>query len=211
LSTTPYHEHVRPEMLPLIPVDAKRILEVGCGAGTFAMQIKAKSKAELWGVEIDPVAAEKAAKVFDRLLTGDVNHLIQELPEGGFDCIICNDVIEHVADPETLLRRLKSKLSPGGIIVASIPNVRAIKNLFNLIVRKDWRYEDFGTLDRTHLRFFTKKSIERLFDETGYSLELIQGINPTRKMFFAIFNVVTLGWARDTRWLNFACVAKART
>jgi len=198
-------------MLPLIPVDAKRILEVGCGAGTFAMQIKAKSKAELWGVEIDPVAAEKAAKVFDRLLTGDVNHLIQELPEGGFDCIICNDVIEHVADPETLLRRLKSKLSPGGIIVASIPNVRAIKNLFNLIVRKDWRYEDFGTLDRTHLRFFTKKSIERLFDETGYSLELIQGINPTRKMFFAIFNVVTLGWARDTRWLNFACVAKART
>jgi len=198
-------------MLPLIPVDAKRILEVGCGAGTFAMQIKAKSKAELWGVEIDPVAAEKAAKVFDRLLTGDVNHLIQELPEGGFDCIICNDVIEHVVDPESLLRRLKSKLTPSGTLVASIPNVRAIKNLFNLIVRKDWRYEDFGTLDRTHLRFFTKKSIERLFDETGYSLELIQGINPTRKMFFAIFNVVTLGWARDTRWLNFACVAKART
>jgi len=203
---TEYFEHLRPEMMKYIPTNASRILEVGCGSGLFVQQLKSTIKAEFWGVEQNTVAAKKSAEIFNKVLVGDVTKLLSELPNAYFDCIIFNDVLEHLVDPEQLLVAMKNKLLPNGVFVASIPNVRYVKNLFNLLVRKDWRYEDQGILDRTHLRFFTKKSLCRMLTEAGFQIKSCDGINPTKIKLFWIFYALTLGWARDTRYLGFACV-----
>jgi 2-polyprenyl-3-methyl-5-hydroxy-6-metoxy-1,4-benzoquinol methylase len=132
------------------------------------------------------------------------------LPEAYFDCVICNDVLEHLADPYSVLFALKEKLSDNGVVVFSLPNVRHLGNLKNLLVKKDWQYRDAGILDATHLRFFTEKSIRRMFDDLGFELITLRGMNPIRSLKFILFNIFTLGLLSDARHLQFAGVAKPK-
>jgi len=89
---------------------------------------------------------------------------------------------------------LKCMLAPNGILVGSIPNVRFWGNLINLLVRRDWKYEESGVLDRTHLRFFTAKSFRRLMHGTGYELVKMAGIESKRmkvlKVLFSPFLIL---------------------
>ncbi len=93
-------------------------------------------------------------------------------------------------------------------MVASIPNVRHFPNLWNLVVGGEWRYADEGILDRTHVRFYTRRSMGRLFAAAGYHLTRQAGITPTRSWKFRLINLAALGRLGDTRWLQFACVAE---
>jgi 2-polyprenyl-3-methyl-5-hydroxy-6-metoxy-1,4-benzoquinol methylase len=198
-------------MLAFVPEDSRRILEVGCGEGMFSAGLKNKLQAEVWGLERDPDAAEKAKSRMDKVLNGDVNLLIDRLPDGHFDCIVCNDVLEHLVDPCEVLARLKRKLSGKGVIVASIPNVRHISVLKELILQKQWRYADAGILDRTHLRFFTRRSILEMFDALGFDVIRIEGINKTSSFRkFHLWNILCLGQLSDARYSQYACVARPR-
>jgi 2-polyprenyl-3-methyl-5-hydroxy-6-metoxy-1,4-benzoquinol methylase len=210
LSTKPegYYIQARPEVLPFIPKDAKRILDVGCGEGGFGFTLKQRLGAEVWGIEYVPAAAEAARQRLDRVLVGDVMQRLEQLPDRHFDCITFTDVLEHLVDPYQVLLAIKQKLSSRGVIVSSIPNVRFFRNLFNLVVKGDWRYEDAGILDKTHLRFFTKKSIKSMFESLGYRVIQIKGINATPSWKVTLFNLVTLGTFSDTRYLQFCCVAE---
>jgi 2-polyprenyl-3-methyl-5-hydroxy-6-metoxy-1,4-benzoquinol methylase len=210
LSTKPewYYAQSRPEMVDFIPKGAKRILDVGCSEGKFALQLKETLGAEVWGIELSTSAAESAQRRLDRVLVGDIMEQLGQLPDQHFDCVIFNDVIEHLVDPYQVLLAIKQKLSSRGVIVTSIPNVRYFRNLFNLVVRGDWRYEDFGTLDKTHLRFFTKKSIRSMFESLGYRIIQLKGINATPSWKVAFFNLATLGAFSDTRYLQFCCIAE---
>ena len=128
-----------------------------------------------------------------KVLCGAYDDVCAQIPDGYFDVIVCNDVIEHVLDPESFLVSLKSKLAPAGVLVGSIPNVRFWGNLINLLLRRDWKYEDSGVLDKTHLRFFTFKSFRRLMNKAGYELGLMEGIESTRmKILKAIFSPILL-------------------
>src|ERR1051325_5489453 len=109
-----------------------------------------------------PPAAEEAAQKLDRVLCAPFDERLA-LPEGAFDCIFCNDVLEHLADPYSALRYCRRLLTPEGVLIASIPNIRYFPVLFQLLVKKNWQYEDHGVMDRTHLRFFTKNSILATF------------------------------------------------
>ncbi len=205
-----YHANERPEMLGFVPRTARRVLDVGCGEGRFAAAVRARLGAEAWGIELDSEAALRAAARLDHLVAGDVRERIDELPNAHFDAICLNDVLEHLADPEGLLRRLGPKLATGGVVVASIPNVRFLPTLWDLAVRGEWRYADEGILDRTHLRFFTRRSIPRLFGESGYEVRRLEGINAKSFLKFRVVNWATLGRLADTRYLQFACVAALR-
>lgn len=169
-----YYRHGRAEVLPFLPAAYARVLEVGCGAGQFGAQLNA---AEIWGVEPDPVAAAKAAERYHRVLPGLYDAVAAELPEGYFDLIVCNDVIEHVPDHDAFLASLKRKLAPGGSLVGSVPNVRYYKHLADLLFRRDWHYVDAGILDRTHLRFFTERSLRAALGQAGLRIERFAGIN----------------------------------
>ena len=113
-----------------------------------------------------------------------------------------------MVDPYTLLNLIKTKLTEGGCVVASIPNVRYYKVLYGLIFKKNWRYRKSGVMDSTHLRFFTKKSIIRMFNEAGYTLEVIEPINKTKKVKVRIWAWLSLGQLNDILILQYACVAK---
>ena len=203
-----YYAQARSEILPFIPDTARRILDVGCSEGKFGLQLKDTLNAEVWGVEMVETAAAIARQRLDRVLVGDIMQKLEELPDHYFDCVTFNDVLEHLVDPYQILVAVKQKLSPRGVVVTSIPNVRYFRNLFNLVVRGNWRYEEYGTLDSTHLRFFTKKSIAEMFQSLGYSVIRLQGINPTPSWKVTLFNMLTLGFFNDTRYLQFCCVAQ---
>jgi 2-polyprenyl-3-methyl-5-hydroxy-6-metoxy-1,4-benzoquinol methylase len=208
-----YYQRTRPEMMPFISTDARTILEVGCAEGGFGASLKRRRpNIEVWGVEVLPEVAMKARASLDRMLVGRIEELVPSIPDKYFDCVVLNDVLEHLVDPWAVLIELRAKLTGTGSIVASIPNVRHFLNLKNLLLRKDWEYTEHGILDRTHLRFFTSKSIRRMFNECGYELASMQGIEAAGGVSwkFTIFNRLLLNSFDDARFLVFACVAWPR-
>jgi 2-polyprenyl-3-methyl-5-hydroxy-6-metoxy-1,4-benzoquinol methylase len=196
-------------MLQYVPKEAKIILDVGCGQGNFGLELK-KRGATVWGIEIEDGPAAIAAGNLDKLLHSSVEDGINELPDKFFDCIIFNDVLEHLLQPEQVLTKIKTKLTPNGVIVCSIPNVRHWKNLRKLLFKKDWKYEDNGILDRTHFRFFTYRSIKRMFEDLGFDIVRFEGINATKSLRFFLFNAYFLFNAGDAKFKQFACVVKSR-
>ena len=202
-----YYGHVRPEMLRRVPTTAERVLELGCAEGTFATTVKRLTGAEVWGIEFNPQVAAQARTVIDRVLVGDADERIAEIPDNYFDVIVCNDVLEHLVDPLMTLRRLRSKLRSGGVVVASIPNIRYAPALSKVLFRKDFPTDDEGIFDRTHLHFFTRKSIVRMFQQAGYTVGRIEGINAHYGPLGMLFTVLSLGYGVDSFFLQYACVA----
>lgn len=199
-----YYQNYREEMKPLLPTHYSRVLEIGCGEGYFRDNLSLGH--EYWGVEPTAEIANRAMERLDKVLIGTYEEVADHIPSGYFDLVICNDVIEHMTDHDQFLQAIKSKMKAGGCLVASIPNVRHILNLFEVLVKKDWEYKNEGILDRTHFRFFTKKSLQRIIAENGYQSDQFIGINAYRadsfiKGLFAYF--VVLGLGQDTRFLQF--------
>lgn len=203
-----YYNKIRFEMIKYLPSNAKKILEVGCGNGVFAEVIKKQNEAEVWGIEMMPNEAAGAAELIDKVFTGTCEEHLEALPANYFDVIYFNDVLEHMVDPYQVLKDLKSKLSPNGVIISSIPNMRYHSALSALLFKKDWKYDTHGIMDFTHLRFFTKKSIVRMFEEAGYQIDVCEGINRTRSIKPILYNVLTLFTQRDIFYLQYATVAK---
>jgi 2-polyprenyl-3-methyl-5-hydroxy-6-metoxy-1,4-benzoquinol methylase len=208
-----YFGHPRVEMLRLLPSRRSRVLEVGCGEGRFSAAIE--GVAELWGVEPDPEAAAVASRKMKTVLVGTYEAVQAELPDAYFDLVICNDVIEHMADHDLFLAEIKQKLAPRGVIVGSVPNVRYFKNLLDLLVLKDWHYKDSGILDCTHLRYFTIKSLRRSLLGAGYRIDILRGINGNIRLqaqfrhlvyclFGAIVILITAGHSRDVQYMQIA-------
>ena len=146
----------------------KHVLDVGCSTGYLA-EVLLKRGCRVTGIEIDPKAARRAEEYCERVMVGDVESLDlgEELDEGSFDVIIFGDVLEHLKDPLQALRRLESFLGPRGYVVASIPNI-AHGSVRLALMQGKFRYHSLGLLDSTHLRFFTRESLEQLFKDAGF-------------------------------------------
>ncbi len=211
-----YFEWARPEMVPLVPPDCRRVLDVGCATGAFGALLKQSRKIEIWGIEPVQSAAAKASARLDYVINGPFEPGTK-LPLGTFDCIVFNDVLEHLVAPEQALRYAKVLLSRGGVIVASIPNIRYLGVLWRLVLQGRWEYEESGVLDMTHLRFFTRSSIVKMFESEGYSVESISGINTygsppgaggRLRRAHQLTNALFLGKFTDMKFPQFAVVAK---
>ena len=205
MSSGKYHRHERLEMLAFLPQSYRNVLEIGCGAGLFSAKLA--SATERWGIEPDAVTARAAAGYLDRVLIGKYDELQQQLPAAYFDLVICNDVIEHLPDHDAFLASIREKLCTGGALVASIPNVRYWKHLKELLFQRDWRYREAGILDRTHLRFFTERSIRRDLERHAFAVERLAGINGLkwrRYPLLCVLVLLSLGRWRDMRYLQFA-------
>ena len=174
-----YYQMTRPEIVPLMPKGVKRILEIGCAAGGFRRNFE--DEIEYWGVEPVESAANKAdAEGNMKVLHGVYDAVADQIPNEYFDAVVCNDVIEHIADTRAFLKSLRSKLTSMGCIVGSVPNIRFIGTVKMLVLRRDWQYEDSGIMDYTHLRFFTPKSFARIFQESGFEIDILEGIGSRR-------------------------------
>jgi len=152
----------------LIP-PVKRILDVGCGEGILGRRLLDKGAGEVFGIEISPDACDRAGRNLSGLICGDVEEVDLPFDEGYFDCMILADILEHLKAPLSTLKRLRKHLSDSGVIVASIPNVR-YHGVIDMLVEGHWKYRDEGILGKNHLRFFTRKEIESLFEEAGFEI-----------------------------------------
>ena len=170
-----YYDNNRNELVFLIPKNIKTVLEVGCGNGGFRDNF---FDVEYDAIEMNEGAAELARVKLNYVASGTFEKTIHLFPENKYDLIVCNDVIEHISDTVNFLEKIRGKLNQNGSIIGSIPNVRHISNIVNLLLKKDWEYTESGILDKTHVRFFTEKSLLRLFKEHNFEVEEIVGINP---------------------------------
>lgn len=115
--------------------------------------------------------------------------------------------MEHLIDPWQCLKRLKEYLKPGGSVIASIPNVNPWRVLKDFILYDKWEYVTAGTLDRTHLRFFTNKSIKAMFEECGYRIVHRARVS-TLRIWVKALNIASLGMLKRFLTYQFLVVAR---
>lgn len=159
-----YFSNARTQIAPLLPVHARNVLEVGCGAGGTIRWLKETGRVErAWGMELFESAAAVAREHCEDVVVGDAETLIRNsFASQQFDLMLCLDVLEHMVDPWRFLTTAQGLLAPGGKLIISVPNIRCARVLWPLLTRGEWRYADDGILDRTHLRFFTRESALQL-------------------------------------------------
>lgn len=179
-----YHDLVRSDVIPFVLPRGGTLLDVGGGIGGTAIELKDLGLADRVGV-IDLVRPQKDRPGLDFRYAGDLGAedplATAILQEGPFQTILCLDILEHLIDPWTMVRRLHSALAAGGQLIASIPNVRNYQVLLPLLFRGEWNLADAGLLDRTHLRFFVRGSAAELMTSSGLHLDLIVGKPSSRR------------------------------
>ena len=196
------------EVVPLLPAAVERALELGCGEGATLARLKEQGLVR-WtsGIEIAPDAAEQARAHLDQVITGNIESVPDSNLPDALDLVLCLDVLEHLIDPWVVVRRLKAKLRPGGAIIACIPNIRHLGTLGPLLLNGRFDYASSGTLDRGHLRFFTRASARALFEDAGLAVTRIEA--PVRGKS-ALLDTLTLGFARDLCAYRFLIRAESR-
>lgn len=155
-----------------------RVLEVGPGEGIIGNWLKTHKECHLTGVEFVPEAAQAARKMFDEVLEGSIEDpLVHEqiCVLAPFDAIVFADVLEHLVNPWAVLRIAKSWLSPSGRVMISVPNVAHWIARFNLL-RGNWDYTDGYLMDRTHLRWFTRRTAQEMARQCGYTVLSMEAV-----------------------------------
>lgn len=165
LRTDPHSAH---QLVLRYCAGARTVLDVGCTAGSLGRQL-AEQGAMVDGIENDETAARQARRWYRRVLVGDVESMRLDLEQGSYAAVVCADIIEHLRDPCALLRRLRPLLTPDGRLVVSTPNI-ANWSMRLLHLAGRWDYKDRGIMDRTHLRFFTRRTLAALLAEAGYRI-----------------------------------------
>ncbi len=172
-----YYQHPRRELLQAIPFSARRILDVGCGAGALGKVLKEERGAEeVCGIEFMEEAYTRALNVLDRVYLGNIETMPLPFEDNYFDCIICADVLEHLVEPEAVLRKLDRVLAPHGVVVISIPNARNYE-VIKMLGAGAWTYFEEGIMDATHLRFFTRTDFINMIEAGGMKAAQVLPLN----------------------------------
>lgn len=166
----------------------QRVLDVGCGFATTSAHLQ-KLGNDVTGIESSELACDVAATRLARVIRADL--LNADPGNEQFDVIIFADVLEHLPWPVGVLRRYLRWLAPGGSVIISLPNVGLWSvRLSHLLGR--WEYEETGVLDRTHLRFFTRRSARWMIGEaelevvsTTYNPGIVRPFVPLAKRLLA--------------------------
>lgn len=169
------------------------VLDVGCGAGILGAHYIKNQNCNVYGVEISKSAFEQASKLLTKTFKGNIETMELEFQHNFFDVIIMGDVVEHLINPIETIKNLLPYLKEGGKIHITVPNVKHWSVIYALVFKDEWEYKDWGILDYTHLKFFTKKSFVKSINNLGKvnvlcAKRVIQ--NPSKSY---LFNRLTFG------------------
>lgn len=164
----------RDDLAARIPAGSARVLDVGCSHGATAAALRQAGVSEIVGIEPDPGDAAEAARVYDRVIPQALEQIREEFP-GRFDAILFGDVLEHLENPAAALARVRPWLSPGGVLVASVPNVGHWSVIADLLAGR-FDYVPYSILSGTHVRFFTRRTLTDLFEACGYGVRSIETV-----------------------------------
>jgi 2-polyprenyl-3-methyl-5-hydroxy-6-metoxy-1,4-benzoquinol methylase len=168
---TGYYGRDRADLVAALPRPLGRVLDVGCGQGAVGRRLRAAGAEWLSGVEMQPEAAAVAREIYDQVAIGAVETELDDLT-GPFDTICCYDVLEHLGDPYTVLRRLLAVGTPAARLHVSVPNARHYSLVRDLVLRGTFGYTEWGHRDNTHLRWFTRRDIVQAIEAAGWSVRL---------------------------------------
>lgn len=189
-----YFVSIRRDILPLLPDTADIVLEIGCAQGATLQWLKKIRNSRLVvGIELTLPAATIARSRADLVIHGNIETIELPFKKNSFDVILCLDILEHLVDPWTLIKRLTSLLNIGGSLIASIPNVKHHRVLLPLLFRGEWNYLSSGILDKTHLRFFTRKSAISLIQSSGLSVDMVCSTGREKESKSRMANFLTMG------------------
>jgi 2-polyprenyl-3-methyl-5-hydroxy-6-metoxy-1,4-benzoquinol methylase len=172
-----YFEDENLALLRLGPSGA-RVLDVGCGSGVLGVRLRTHGNI-VWGVDAADDIAAPATRRLDRFMLADITdaaRIGELLGDERFEAIVFADVLEHLPDPVGILQSYLRFLAPGGMVLVSVPNV-AVWNVRVGLLFGRFQYTPTGTLDRTHLRFFTQSNLHRVVTEAGLRVEQTD-VNP---------------------------------
>jgi len=173
MEQTPVHEQHNADLLNLIPVTCKNLIEIGCSSGALAREFKKLAPdADYRGVEIDANFAVLARRYCDEVTVLNIEGADEKFwsTTGDRDCWIFGDTLEHLQNPWRVLEKIHHVMPEGGVVVACIPNVQHWSIQAKLSIG-DFRYEAQGLMDKTHLRWFTRQTMIELFDQAGFVIE----------------------------------------
>ena len=157
----------------LVP-EGSFVLDVGCHTGIMGNALIGRKRCRVVGIDQDEAALRVAATRLERVANLDIeqpdwasNLLIE--PDEKFDVILFGDVLEHTRNPGRILREARTLLKPDGRVIVSVPNVANLRVRLGLL-KGNFNYEESGILDRTHLRFFTRKTARELLEQAGFRI-----------------------------------------
>jgi 2-polyprenyl-3-methyl-5-hydroxy-6-metoxy-1,4-benzoquinol methylase len=168
LKPTGYYANARPDLVAALPRPLGRALDVGCGQGAVGHGLRAAGATWLAGIEMQPSAAVVAQQHYDEVAVGAAETELEHLTPP-FDTICCYDVLEHMGDPYTVLRRLLGVAAPGAHLHVSVPNARHLSLVRDLVLRGTFGYTEWGHRDSTHLRWFTRRDIVTAIEAAGWT------------------------------------------
>jgi O-antigen biosynthesis protein len=171
-----YHQNPRTEIASFLNEPPGAVLDIGCGGGATGRLVKEKFPGtRVIGIEINPRAADCARQFLDQVICAAIDDvdLAVEAPGATISTVLMLDVLEHLYDPWRALTRIRGWLAPGTRVLASVPNIRNLAVL-DALAAGHFQYADNGVLDITHVRFFTRDELRRMFEETGYRVHKLE-------------------------------------
>ena len=150
----------------------KKVLEIGAGPGSITKHLRHANDCRVVGLELDAESIKKLAPFCDRVYQVNLNEPAWPnllLDEGGFEVVVAADVLEHLYDPLVVLRQIARFMNDDGCLVVSLPHIGHAA-VHACLLEEDFEYHDCGLLDKTHIRFFGIKNIQKLFDDAGLKI-----------------------------------------
>jgi SAM-dependent methyltransferase len=166
----------REDLVALVPPGAQAVLDVGCSRGETARALRRAGVTRIIGIEPDALDAAAAARLCDRVLPAPLEGVHEEFP-GQFDAVLFGDVLQHLIDPSAALARVRGWLSPRGVVVASVPNFGHWSVVANLLEGR-FDYVPYSIISGTQVRFFTRRTLDDLFEASGYRIETVRTVAP---------------------------------
>ena len=181
-----YFQGIRAEVIALIPATNNRVIELGCGVGLTLLEARKAGKAsEIVGIDIMDRLPQH--DMLTRYYQGDIDAMPLDMERESFDVALCADILEHLVDPWSALRKISLLLKPGGTLIVSLPNARNYVLALKLLFCGDFQYQSDGLLDRGHLRFFCKKNMMHLIRQAGFQVVRTDfQLQKLRKLFYIL-------------------------
>jgi 2-polyprenyl-3-methyl-5-hydroxy-6-metoxy-1,4-benzoquinol methylase len=195
-----YFSNIRHDLINLIDEkkhNNSKVLEIGAAYGETLFFIKQKGIASYAvGVDIfeDKINKERYKKL-DRFIFADIEQTDFPEFENTFDLILLPDVLEHLDDPKKVLAKISRYLKKDGEIIVSMPNIRHYSAFIKIVIKGDFRYEENGIFDYTHVRFYCRKNIKELLQSANYQIIHQEGSikNYKGKSLAKVINSLTFG------------------
>ena len=169
----PIHHGIR--LLKLIP-EKSRVLDIGCSSGNFGEVVIKRKKAIVDGIELNEKDAEIAGRKLHKVFNIDIEADGVGSLDNDYDVIYFGDVIEHLQHPIDVLKAVKKLLRKDGLVIFSIPNMSHI-SVRLMLMTGNFEYGNTGLLDKTHLHYYDKAEVERVFSDAGYRIEQLDWVS----------------------------------